>query len=84
MTIRHRSTRRLASLGLVLGVLMTLFAPHAASGAVTSISLDLEASGLDPLTQVTSARDQALLGHSIQHRFPIYYQYFATPSFLWR
>ena len=57
MTIRHRSTRRLATLGLVLGVLMTLFAPHAASGAVTSISLDLKASGLDPLTQVTSARD---------------------------
>ena len=57
MTIRHRSTRRLATLGLVLGVLVTLFAPHAASGAVTSISLDLEASGLDALTQVTSARD---------------------------
>jgi glucose/arabinose dehydrogenase len=57
MTIRHRSTRRLATLGLVLGVLLTLLAPHAASGAVTSISLDLEASGLDALTQVTSARD---------------------------
>ena len=47
MTIRRRSSRRLATLGLVLGVLMTLFAPHAASGAVTSISLDLQASGLD-------------------------------------
>ncbi len=57
MTIRRRSSRRLATLGLVLGVLVTLFAPHAASGAVTSISLDLQASGLDPLTQVTSARD---------------------------
>ena len=57
MTIRRRSSRRLASLGLVLGVLVTLFAPQAASGAVTSISLDLQASGLDALTQVTSARD---------------------------
>ena len=36
MTVRRRSTRRLATLGVVLGVLMTLFAPHAASGAVTS------------------------------------------------
>jgi len=57
MTTRHRPSRRLATLGLVLGVLVTLLAPHAASGAVSSISLDLEASGLDPLTQVTSARD---------------------------
>ena len=57
MSNRHRPYRRLASLGLVLGVLVSLFAPGAARAAVTSISLDLEASGLDPLTQVTSARD---------------------------
>ena len=57
MIIRHRSSRRLATLGVALGVVMTLFAPGAASGAVTSISLELEASGLDALTQVTSARD---------------------------
>src|SRR4029078_4178274 len=44
----------------------------------------VNASGLPALEQITTARDQALLGHSIQHRFPIYYQYFATPSFLWR
>ncbi len=54
---RHRPSRRLASLGLVLGLLVTLFAPHAASGAVSSIQLDLATSGLDALTQVTSAGD---------------------------
>ena len=57
MTSHHRSSRRLATLGLVMGLLIALLAPHAASGAVTSISLNLQASGLDPLTQVTSARD---------------------------
>ncbi len=31
--------------------------------------------------QITTARDQAVLGRAIQHRFPGYYQYFATPSF---
>jgi len=44
----------------------------------------INASGLPAVEQVTTARDQALLGHSIQHRFPIYYQYLATSSFLWR
>jgi D-alanyl-D-alanine carboxypeptidase len=39
------------------------------------------ASGLPNDEQVTTARDQALLGHAIQERFPRYYQYFATPSF---
>ena len=34
--------------------------------------------------QITTARDQALLGRAIQHRFPIYYQYFATPSFKYK
>src|SRR5215475_6265956 len=39
------------------------------------------ASGLPDDEQVTTARDQALLGRAIQERFPRYYQYFATPSF---
>ncbi len=39
------------------------------------------ASGLPNDEQVTTARDQALLGRAIGERFPRYYQYFATPSF---
>jgi D-alanyl-D-alanine carboxypeptidase len=39
------------------------------------------ASGLPSDEQVTTARDQALLGRAIQERFPRYYRYFATPSF---
>jgi D-alanyl-D-alanine carboxypeptidase len=34
--------------------------------------------------QVTTARDQALLGRAIQERFPRYYRYFSTPSFTYR
>jgi D-alanyl-D-alanine carboxypeptidase len=39
------------------------------------------ASGLPNDEQVTTARDQALLGRAIQERFPRYARYFATPSF---
>ncbi len=39
------------------------------------------ASGLPDEDQVTTARDQALLGVAVQERFPRYYQYFATPQF---
>ena len=39
------------------------------------------ASGLPDDEQVTTARDQALLGRTIQDRFPRYYRYFATSSF---
>lgn len=39
------------------------------------------ASGLPNDEQITTARDQALLGRAIQDRFPKYYRYFATPSF---
>jgi D-alanyl-D-alanine carboxypeptidase len=39
------------------------------------------ASGLPDDDQVTTARDQALLGRAIQERFPRYYRYFSTPSF---
>jgi D-alanyl-D-alanine carboxypeptidase len=39
------------------------------------------ASGLPDDEQVTTARDQALLGRAIQDRFPRYYRYFATSTF---
>ena len=42
------------------------------------------ASGLPDDDQVTTARDQALLGRAIQERFPKYYRYFSTSSFTWR
>ena len=44
----------------------------------------VNASGLPAVEQITTARDQALLGRAIQHRFPGYYQYFATPSFRYK
>jgi D-alanyl-D-alanine carboxypeptidase len=40
-------------------------------------------SGLPDEAQITTARDQALLGLVIHNRFPQYYRYFATPSFNW-
>jgi D-alanyl-D-alanine carboxypeptidase len=39
------------------------------------------ASGLPNDEQVTTARDQALLGRAIQERFPREYRFFSTPSF---
>ncbi len=39
------------------------------------------ASGLPDDEQVTSARDQAILGRAIQERFPRYYRYFSTRVF---
>ena len=39
------------------------------------------ASGLPDPEQVTTAREQALLGIAIQERFPRYYRYFSTSSF---
>ncbi len=36
------------------------------------------ASGLPDSAQVTTARDQAMLGRAIQERFPRYYRYFST------
>ena len=44
----------------------------------------VNASGLPADAQITTARDQALLGRAIQQRFPAYYQYFATPSFRYK
>jgi len=42
------------------------------------------ASGLPNDSQVTTARDQAILGRAIQERFPTYYKYFQTKSFVFR
>jgi D-alanyl-D-alanine carboxypeptidase len=42
------------------------------------------ASGLPDNEQITTARDQAVLGRAIQERFPKYYRYFATSSFAFR
>ena len=39
------------------------------------------ASGLPDDKQITTARDQALLGRAIQDRFPKYYHYFSTRTF---
>jgi D-alanyl-D-alanine carboxypeptidase len=40
-------------------------------------------SGLPDEAQITTARDQALLGLIIHNRFPTYYRYFSTLSFNW-
>jgi D-alanyl-D-alanine carboxypeptidase len=42
------------------------------------------ASGLPDGQQITTARDQAILGRAIQDRFPNYYHYFATRTFEYR
>jgi D-alanyl-D-alanine carboxypeptidase len=42
------------------------------------------ASGLPEDQQITTARDQAILGRAIQDRFPQYYRYFSTRTFMFR
>jgi D-alanyl-D-alanine carboxypeptidase len=42
------------------------------------------ASGLPNDQQITTARDQSILGRAIQERFPKYYKYFQTRSFTFR
>jgi D-alanyl-D-alanine carboxypeptidase len=44
----------------------------------------VNASGLPAEEQITTAREQAILGRAIQDRFPDYYRYFSTPSFQYR
>jgi D-alanyl-D-alanine carboxypeptidase len=41
------------------------------------------ASGLPNEEQITTARDQALLGIAVQQRFPKYYRYFSISSFVY-
>jgi D-alanyl-D-alanine carboxypeptidase len=43
----------------------------------------INASGLPDDNQVTTARDQALLGRTIQEHFPRYYKYFSIQSFVY-
>ena len=59
--------------------LMTAKARELGMGSTTYVN----ASGLPADEQITTARDQALLASAIQHRFPVYYRYFATPSFVY-
>ena len=42
----------------------------------------MNASGLPDDDQITTARDQALLGRAIQDRFPRYYKFFSTETFV--
>jgi len=44
----------------------------------------VNASGLPDDDQISTARDQALLGRAIQDRFPRYYKYFSTQAFEFR
>jgi D-alanyl-D-alanine carboxypeptidase len=60
--------------------LMTLKAAALGMTGTTYVN----ASGLPAEAQITTARDQAVLGRAIQHRFPVYYQYFATPRFRYK
>jgi D-alanyl-D-alanine carboxypeptidase len=49
-----------------------------------SSTIYVNASGLPADLQITTARDQALLGRAIQHRFPKYFSYFSIKSFNYR
>jgi D-alanyl-D-alanine carboxypeptidase len=53
-----------------------------ALGMVNTVYVN--ASGLPADAQITTAREQALLGRAIQERFPEYYRYFALPNFQYR
>jgi D-alanyl-D-alanine carboxypeptidase len=44
----------------------------------------VNASGLPAEAQITTAREQALLGRAVQERFPEYSRYFAIPRFQYR
>jgi D-alanyl-D-alanine carboxypeptidase len=44
----------------------------------------VNASGLPADEQITTARDQAILGHAIHDRFPTYYRYFSMISYRYR
>jgi D-alanyl-D-alanine carboxypeptidase len=44
----------------------------------------VNASGLPAEEQITTARDQALLGRAVMHRYPQYYKYFSLPAIAYR
>jgi D-alanyl-D-alanine carboxypeptidase len=54
-----------------------------AHGLGMSRTTYVNASGLPDDDQITTARDQALLGRAIQDRFPRYYKYFSLPAFVY-
>src|SRR6266699_2568506 len=54
------------------------------AAVVMANTVYVNASGLPADAQITTAREQALLGRTIQERFPEYYRYFALPSFHYR
>jgi len=60
-----------------------LMTQKAASLCMTGTTY-VNASGLPAEEQITTARDQAILGRAIQRRFPGYYRYFSTLSFRYR
>jgi D-alanyl-D-alanine carboxypeptidase len=62
------------------GRLMTLKARELGMSNTTYVN----ASGLPAEEQVTTARDQAILGRKIQERFPEFFKYFSTLSFRYR
>jgi len=55
-----------------------------AQGLGMNNTVYVNASGLPADAQITTARDQALLGRAIQEHFPEYYRYFSLPSFQFR
>src|SRR5882762_7960799 len=55
-----------------------------ARGLGMSRTVYRNASGLPNDDQITTARDQSILGRAIQDRFPRYYRYFSTTAFNFR
>ncbi len=54
---------------------------HKARALGMTRTVYVNASGLPDDDQVTTARDQSILGRAIQDRFPRYYRYFSTETF---
>jgi D-alanyl-D-alanine carboxypeptidase len=57
---------------------------HKAHALGMSRTIYRNASGLPNDEQVTTARDQSILGRALQDRFPRYYRYFSTTAFNFR
>src|SRR6202008_3216188 len=57
---------------------------HKAHALGMSRTVYRNASGLPNDEQITTARDQSILGRALQDRFPRYYRYFSTTAFNFR
>ena len=57
---------------------------HKAHALGMSRTVYRNASGLPNDEQITTARDQSILGRALQDRFPRYYRYFSTTAFTFR